>query len=89
MKALVSTTTRSGGIVGQDGPEFLLGHPARGSSTGDALAEALKLRYVEPPQAVIFLRRQQHRYIAFLTMGSFCAASRRSARRCLAYVAET
>jgi hypothetical protein len=59
-------TTRSLVLIGKDFGQLLLGHPSRGRTLADAIAEALKLVCVERAQPVVFLRRENHSNVAVL-----------------------
>src|SRR6516162_3265757 len=67
MSAFVSTTTRALAFVDKDFGQLFLGHPSRGRTLADAVAEALKLVCVERAQPVVFLGRENHSNVAVLS----------------------
>ena len=67
MSAFVSTTTRALAFVDKDFGQLFLGHPSRGRTLADAVAEALKLVRVERAQPIVFLRREEHGNVPVLS----------------------
>src|SRR6516165_4964982 len=68
--AFVSMTTRSLVLIDKDFGQLLLGHPSRGRTLADAIAEALKLVRVERAQPVVFLRRENYSNVAVRPIGT-------------------
>lgn len=66
MSALLSTTMRFNGVIGQETPELSFRQSARRGTPGHLIAKPLELLHVQRAQPVKFLGGEKHGYVALL-----------------------